>query len=110
MFLSKRGKIRILGEKNNEVVENRKVNNKMKPLEHLDDFLDAIRTGRTPHADIAEGVRSVAPIHLANIALRTGRSLDFDPVEQKIIGNEEANQLLSRAYRKGGHWAVPKGV
>lgn len=110
MFLSKRGKIRIVGERNSEIIEERKVNNKMKPLEHLDDFLDAIRTGRTPNADIVEGVRSVAPIHLANIALRTGRSLDFNPEKQEIIGNEEANQLLSRSYRKGGHWATPKGV
>jgi predicted dehydrogenase len=110
MFLSKRGKLRIIGEKNSDVIEDRKVNNKSRPLAHLDDFLDAIRTGRTPNADIAEGVRSVAPIHLANIALRTGRSLDFDPVKQQIVGNQAANQLLSRSYRKGGHWAVPKGV
>jgi predicted dehydrogenase len=110
MFLSKRGKLRIIGEKNSEVIEDTKFDNNSNRYEHLDDFLDAIRNGRTPNADIAEGVRSVAPIHLANIALRSGLSLDFDPEKQEIIGNEAANQLLTRRYRKGGHWAIPKGV
>ena len=110
MFLSKRGKLRIIGEKNSDVIEDVKFDNNSKSHSHLDDFLDAIRTGRKPHADIAEGVRSVAPIHLANIALRVGQSLDFDAEKQQIIGNPTANQLLSRKYRQGGHWAIPKGV
>jgi len=110
MFLSKRGKLRIIGEKNSEVIEDTKFDNNSKSQNHLDDLLDAVRTGRTPNADIIEGVRSVTPIHLANIALRCGKSLDFDPVKQQIIGNQEANQLLSRSYRQGGHWAIPQGV
>ena len=65
---------------------------------------------RRPNADIAIAHRSVAPVHLGNIACRLGRTLRFDPKTEQIIGDDQANRLLSRPYRKGGHWAVPKGV
>ena len=108
MFLSKRGKLRIVGPDNELIVEKKKKSSKR--LEHLDDFLDAIRNSRRPNADILEGLRSVSLIHLANIALRTGRSLDFDTTNNQITGDEEANRLLTRTYRQGGHWAIPQGV
>ena len=73
------------------------------------DFIDSIRTGRRPRADIEEGVRSVALVHLGNIALRLGRSLRFDPAAERVIDDDEANGLLSRTYRPG-HWAIPKAV
>ena len=108
MYLSKRGKLRVVDESNQVIVERKKESSKK--LEHLDDFVDAIRNSRRPSADILEGLRSVAPIHLANIAIRTGRSIDFDVATNKIKGDDEANRLLTRTYRKGGHWATPQGV
>ena len=53
---------------------------------------------------------SVALVHLANIATRLGRSLHVDTVRDTIQGDEEATRLLTRDYRDGGHWAIPKGV
>jgi hypothetical protein len=47
---------------------------------------------------------------LGNLAMRVGRSLNFDPRTERIIGDDDANQLLGRRYRKEGHWAVPKGT
>jgi hypothetical protein len=76
----------------------------------VDDFVDAIRNNRRPNADIEEGHRTVGLVHLANIAIRLGRSLDFDPANEQIVGDAEASQLLSRNYRDGGHWAIPQGV
>jgi len=76
---------------------------------HYLDFPDAIKTGRKPNADIAIGHDSVAPIHLANVAVRLGRSLEVDPQKEQIVGDAEANELLARNYRAGGHWAVPSG-
>jgi predicted dehydrogenase len=108
MVFSKRGKLRIYDGDNRLIVE--KNEKKPPPLIHLDDFLEAIRESRRPSADILEGVRSVAPIHLANIALRTGRSLDFDSTTHQIVDDDPANRLLTRPYRDGGHWAVPKGA
>jgi len=108
MFFSKRGKLIITDDRNRTVANERPTAEP--PMAHLDDFRDAVRTGRRPNADILEGHRSVGAIHLANIALRVGRSLDFDPQAEQILNDAEASQLLSRTYRSGGHWAMPEGV
>jgi hypothetical protein len=82
---------------------------------HHDDFLDAVRSApaagqpRRTHADIEEGHRSAALVHLGNIACLLGRTLHVDAAAEQIVGDDEANRLLTRAYRDG-HWAVPRGV
>ena len=108
MVLTKRGKVLIFGPKNKPIEAEPKKPPQL--LGHQEDFLDAIRTGRRPNADIEIAHRSVALVHLGNIACRLGRSLKVDPKTQRIVGDEQADRLLSRTYRKGGHWAVPKGV
>jgi predicted dehydrogenase len=80
-----------------------------KDIEHHRNFLECIRGGKKPNADVEIGHLSASLCHLGNIATRTGRTLNFDPAGEKIIGDEEANRLVSRTYRKE-HWAVPKGV
>jgi hypothetical protein len=37
---------------------------------------------------------------------RPGRSLDFEPHKERIVADEEANELLSRQYREEGHWGT----
>ncbi len=108
LFVSKRGKLQILGERNKKIEPPKREPSRR--LSHVEDFFDAIRTGRRPQADILEAHRSVAPIHLGNLAVRLGRSLEFDPEREEIIGDEEANHMLRRTYRKEGHWAIPQGV
>jgi predicted dehydrogenase len=76
---------------------------------HERNFLDCIRSGQRPACDIHEGHLSSALAHLANIAVRTGHRLHFDPAAEKITGADDAAALVSRSYRDG-HWAVPKGV
>jgi len=39
--------------------------------------------------------------HLANIAMRLGRELRWDPVKREIVGDPQANSFLSRPSRKG---------
>lgn len=68
---------------------------------HYANFIDAIR-GADPeefNRSIEEGFYSCALIHLGNISYRLGRSLDFDPVHQRIVGDDEANAMLRREYR-----------
>jgi predicted dehydrogenase len=74
--------------------------------DHCADFLDAIRTGRRPNADIEIGHLSATLAHLSNILARTGRqSLTFDPKTEQITDSPEANALRQRTYREG-HWAA----
>ena len=108
MFLSKRGKLQILDDANQVVEETRA--DKPPPRLHLENFFQAIRSGGRPSADIAIGFQSVALIHLANIALRTGQSLRVDPESQDVVDDDQARRLLSRNYRSDGHWAIPKGI
>ncbi len=76
---------------------------------HHRNFLSCLRSGKLPAADIEIGHLSASLCHLGNIAVRVGRQLAFDPAAERILGDEEADRLVRRAYREG-HWAVPKGV
>ncbi|MCH8042673.1 MAG: Gfo/Idh/MocA family oxidoreductase [Planctomycetes bacterium] len=109
MILTKRGKLLVYGERNKKLDAKPKQPYPLKETNHQQDFIAAIREGRKPQADIEIGHLSASLCHLGNIATRVGRSLQFDPATEKIVGDEEASKLLSRNYRKG-HWAVPKGV
>jgi predicted dehydrogenase len=75
---------------------------------HRRDFLDCIRSGRRPNADIEEGHRSTVLAHLGNIATRLGRRLAFDPKAETIPHDAEAAALLRRTYRKP--FEVPERV
>jgi predicted dehydrogenase len=72
---------------------------------HMMDFLSAIDSHGTPVADIQEGYISTASCILANLAMKTGRTLQWDPAKQRVIGDEATNRLLARAYRKP--WVHP---
>jgi hypothetical protein len=73
-------------------------------------WIDCIKNGSVPNANVEIAHRTATAAHLGNIATRLGRSIRFDPQEERILGDDEANALLSRNYRDGGHWGIPKGV
>ncbi len=75
---------------------------------HLRNFLDCIRSGNRPNADIEEGHKSTRLCHLGNIALRLGRTIEFDAAAETCRGDAEANRLLSRTYR--APFAMPETV
>lgn len=106
MFLSKRGKLQILGPRG-EVIDSQKVLRET-GFPHLDNFVDAIQGRARLTAPLIEAHRSITPVHLANIAVRVGRSVEFDPQSEQIVDNSAAAKLTSREYREGGHWAIPK--
>jgi len=77
---------------------------------HTANFIEAIREGTRPNARIEIGHHSATLAHLANILARTGhRQLAFDPKNEQILDDPEADVLVKRTYRNG-HWAVPKGA
>ena len=69
------------------------------------DFLAAIRTGSKPVADIGEVHLSTNLALLGMLSLKAGRSLVWDGEKERIVGDDAANKLLRREYRKG--WAYP---
>jgi hypothetical protein len=70
------------------------------------DFLAAIESRGKPVADIEQGYISTASCILANMAMKLGRTLTWDPVAGRVVGDDEANRLLRRPYRSP--WVHPE--
>jgi predicted dehydrogenase len=69
---------------------------------HIQNFLAAIRDPATKlNAHIAEGHKSVLLCHLANIAYRTGSTLNCNPRNGHVLNHDEAMALWQRSYEKG---------
>lgn len=68
-------------------------------------FIKCINDGGKPVADIEEGHISAASCILANMSMKTGRPMVYDPKTRQVIGDAGATALLQRAYRTG--WAHP---
>ena len=63
-------------------------------------FLDCVKSRKTPLCSLEDGHRSTSFAHLANIALKTRERLQWDPVKERFINSEAANKLLHYDYRK----------
>lgn len=96
---------KLYGERNKVIAE--KTGGADLPAHHAN-FFACIRGEAKPAADVMAGHLSASLVHLANIAARTGKVLDFDPATEVITNDPEANALVKRKYRD--HWGTPKGV
>ncbi len=67
---------------------------------HMRDFLAAIDGRTKPVADIEQGHISTASCILANLSLKTGRTLRWDAAKQTIGNDAEAAKLMVRPYRQ----------
>jgi hypothetical protein len=106
-FVPKNWSYRVLDE-NNKVVKSEEHTGGSIDLPHARNFLDCIRSRKTPNVDIEEGHLASGLAHLGNIVARTQRNITFDPKTEEIKGDAEANQLLRRDYRQ--HWSTPKDL
>jgi predicted dehydrogenase len=68
--------------------------------QHIRNFVDCVKSRKTPNCDIETGHRSTCFAHLANIALGTQSRLEWDAAAEQITNNKEANQYLDYEYRK----------
>jgi predicted dehydrogenase len=66
-------------------------------------FAEAVKTRKQAggHAEAAH--RCATLLHLANLAIRTGRKLRYDPVKEQIVGDAEANRLVNQPMRAPWH-------
>lgn len=108
MFVSRRGKLEVRGPRN-VVIDLDAPLGPQDDAAHTANFVDSIREGKTPNAEIEVGHLSTALCHLGNLAARLGRSLKFDPQAERFVDDDEANSLVSREYR-ADHWAMPANV
>ena len=74
---------------------------------HMIDLLKAMADRGKPVADVEQGHISTASCVLANVSAKLGRSLTWDAEKRAVKGDEAANKMLRRPYRKP--WVHPEG-
>jgi predicted dehydrogenase len=67
---------------------------------HARNFLDCVKSRERPIADVEQGHQVTTACHLANISLRTGKKIRWNPETNEIIGDPQTSQWLERPYRK----------
>jgi predicted dehydrogenase len=75
-----------------------------KSKDHKQNFLDCVKSRQQTIAPAEVGHRTVSIALLGEIAMITGRKLDWDPVNEKFNNDPEANRLLERPIR--GTWNI----
>jgi predicted dehydrogenase len=75
-------------------------------LTHVKNFLDCMKTREHPHSDVEIGHNSMIACHLGNLAYRFRRRIQWDVENEKVIGDPEAQALVTRSYR--APWKLPE--
>jgi predicted dehydrogenase len=63
------------------------------------DWLDCMRSRRRPFCEVEDGHRVAVVCNLANISLRLGRTIRWDPEAERVVGDPEASAMCVRPYR-----------
>jgi predicted dehydrogenase len=72
---------------------------------HEREWLDSIKSRKAPSCSPEYHCKVDVPLVLANLSLRLGRSIRFDPAAEKIVGDAEAAHLATPEYR--APWKFP---
>ncbi|GAB4136570.1 MAG: Gfo/Idh/MocA family oxidoreductase [Planctomycetaceae bacterium] len=68
---------------------------------HMRNFIECVQDRTQPISDVDTHHRAMTTCHLANIAIRLGRKLNWDPENEQIVGDKDAQQWQAREQRKG---------
>jgi len=74
------------------------------------DWLDSIRSRKRPFCDVEDGHRVAVACNLANMSLKLGRSIRWDPEKEQVIGDKEAAAMCVRPYRAPWDRALKSAV
>jgi len=69
------------------------------PEPQLTNFSEAVRTRQQFALNADNGFRSCTIVNMAVVAVRLGRSLDFDPVKCEFINDQAANLMVNQPVR-----------
>lgn len=76
--------------------------------DHLQNWIDCVRSRDLPVSDVETGHRSATLCHLCGIARWLGRPLQWDPDKEIFPGDDEANSYLDRPKR--APYQLPESV
>lgn len=71
------------------------------PGDHMRNFFECIADRTQPISDVHSHHRAMTVCHLANIAIRLNRTLNWNPETEQIEGDAEAAAWQAREQRKG---------
>jgi len=71
--------------------------------EPLRSFAEAVRERKPAGGNPEAAHRCATLLHLANLAIRLGRKIQYDPVKEQIVGDEQANRLVNPPMRAPWH-------
>ena len=74
------------------------------PEPQVVNFSESVRTRKKFALNEENGYRSSTIVNMGIAALRLGRNLEFDPVKQEFINDDEANKLINQPMR--GEWKI----
>jgi hypothetical protein len=63
-------------------------------------------TRKAPRSDVEIGHNSMIACHLGNMAFRLNRRVQWDVEGERVVGDAEAQKLVSPTYR--APWVLPK--
>jgi myo-inositol 2-dehydrogenase / D-chiro-inositol 1-dehydrogenase len=73
------------------------------PAPQVTDFIEAVKSRKKFALNEANGHRSATLVNLGKIAWQLGRTLKFDPVHQRFVGDDAANRLVDQPMRAPWH-------
>ena len=73
---------------------------------HSEVFIDCIRHRKHPDANPETGYHATNLGHLMNISWQVGRTIHWDGAKEQVVGDAEANALVTKPYRKPWTLAV----
>ncbi len=68
---------------------------------HMRNFFQCVKSRKDPISDVYSHHRAITTCHLANICLRLGRKISWDPAKEQITGDDDAAKWVRREQRKG---------
>ena len=77
---------------------------------HWANFLHCVDNKVEPISDVHSHMQMLNVCHLAGIAARLGRKVEWDAETETIKGDEVANSMLARPYREGYEILMPEAV
>jgi predicted dehydrogenase len=54
--------------------------------QHLQNFLDCVKSRKPPNASLLDGLRAAQACHLCSVSYQQGRKLKFDTRHEKLVG------------------------
>ena len=71
--------------------------------EPLLSFAEAVKQRKPAGGHPEAAHRAACILHLANLSIRLGRKLQYDPVKEQFVGDEEANRFVNVPMRSPWH-------